>query len=213
VTWTFWTARGRLLLALLLSGTLVYRRHMTAMIDWARTLAGSRLAVALPRRWKHVQAVADRAERLRPVAGVDADLLVAGAWLHDVGYAEELADLGFHPLDGARHLRALGADSRLCGLVANHSGAMCEAGLRELSDALSEFPDEDSFVRDALWYCDMTTSPVGEPVTFDERLTEIRARYGADHVVPRGITAAEREIRSAIQRVAARAREMDVLLG
>jgi len=191
----------------------LYGRRMTALTEWARTLAGSHLAAAMPRRWKHVQAVADRAERLRPVTDVDADLLVAAAWLHDVGYAEEIADLGFHPLDGARHLRSLGADSRLCALVANHSGARCEAGLRGLSDALSEFPDEDSLVRDALWYCDMTTSPIGEPVTFDERLTEIRARYGSDHVVPRGITAAERDIRSAINRVVTCAREMAIPLG
>ncbi len=31
--------------------------------------------------------------------------LVAAAYLHDIGYAPELAITGFHPLDGARHLR------------------------------------------------------------------------------------------------------------
>lgn len=42
----------------------------------------------------------------------DRDLLVAAAWLHDIGYAPELRDTGFHPLDGARHLEALGAPAR-----------------------------------------------------------------------------------------------------
>lgn len=40
------------------------------------------------------------------------------------------------------------------------------------------FPDEGGPARDALWYCDMTISPEGAPVTLDERLDEIRHRYG-----------------------------------
>jgi putative nucleotidyltransferase with HDIG domain len=164
------------------------------------------MAEPLPRRWGHVQAVAAKAESLRPLLGEDADLLVVAAWLHDIGYAPDVQDTGFHPLDGARYLRSLDADRRLCGLVANHSGAKYEAELRGLADELSEFPDEDSLVRDGVWYCDMTTSPVGLPVTFDARLAEIRERYGDDHSVPRAITAASGEIRAAIDHVLTRAR-------
>lgn len=169
--------------------------------DIARRL----LADELPRRWGHVQAVAAKAEGLRVVLGDDADLLVTAAWLHDIGYPDPVKDSGFHPLDGAHYLQSLGADPRLCRLVANHSGAKYEAPLRGLSDELAEFPDEQSLARDGLWYCDMTTSPVGQPVTFDERLAEIRQRYGPDHTVPRGITAAAEEIRSAIAAVQAAA--------
>ena len=53
-------------------------------------------------------------------------LLVAAAWLHDIGYAPTLAATVFHPLDGARHLRALGHE-RLARLVAYHSSARWEA--------------------------------------------------------------------------------------
>jgi hypothetical protein len=53
----------------------------------------------------------------------------------------------------------------------------------------------------------MTTSPVGLPTTFDARLAEIRQRYGKDHSVPRGITAASDEIRAAIDHVMSRVRE------
>jgi putative nucleotidyltransferase with HDIG domain len=162
------------------------------------------MAAALPRRWAHVQAVAAKAEDLRLIIGEDGDLSVAAAWLHDVGYAPTVEDSGFHPLDGARYLRGVGADRRLCGLVANHSGARYEAALRGLGAELAEFPDEGSLARDGLWYCDMTTGPAGESVTFDQRLAEIRQRYGEDHSVPRGITAAASEIRAAIETILGR---------
>jgi HD superfamily phosphodiesterase len=47
----------------------------------------------------------------------DGDVLVAAAFLHDVGYAPSLNRLGFHPGDGARFLRGHGQD-RLAYLVA-----------------------------------------------------------------------------------------------
>ena len=40
------------------------------------------------------------------------DDLVAAAWLHDIGYAPELVETGFHPLDGARYLRREGLMNR-----------------------------------------------------------------------------------------------------
>jgi HD superfamily phosphodiesterase len=68
----------------------------------ARTIAEERLASLAP-RWAHVQAVAAAAELM--VAGldeIDADAVMAAAWLHDVGYAPSLARTGFHPVDGAK---------------------------------------------------------------------------------------------------------------
>jgi putative nucleotidyltransferase with HDIG domain len=168
------------------------------------------MAEPLPSRWAHVQAVAAKAESLRQMMGDDADLLVVAAWLHDIGYAPDVQDTRFHPLDGARYLRNLDADPRICGLVANHSGAKYEAELRGLAGELSEFPDEDSLARDGVWYCDMTTSPVGLPVTFDARLAEICQRYGTDHSVPRAIGAASDEIRAAIDRVLGRSGALGV---
>jgi HD superfamily phosphodiesterase len=62
-------------------------------------------------------------------------VLIAAAYLHDIGYAPTLARTGFHPLDGAVHLRELG-EERLAGLVAHHSGAETEARLRGLAGQL-----------------------------------------------------------------------------
>src|SRR5262245_37694101 len=119
------------------------------------------LAESLPRRWRHVQAVAAKAERIALVVPVaEPPVLVAAAWLHDVGYAPRIVATSFHALDGARWLRDHGWDARLASLVANHSCATYEADERGLGiDLRSEFPAETSALVDALWYADMTTGP------------------------------------------------------
>src|SRR5580704_3508517 len=134
---------------------------------WAAEVARKLLEVPLPRRWAHVQGVAAQARSLTPILGDDADLLEAAAWLHDIGYSPELADTGFHPLDGARYLRDVEhAHPMLCRLVANHSCAILEAEDRGLADALSsEFPTPTPALSDALAYCDMTTTPTGNLVS------------------------------------------------
>ena len=141
-----------------------------------------------------------QARSLAPILGDDADLLEAAAWLHDIGYSPELADTGFHPLDGARWLRDVqGASPTLCRLVANHTEALIEAEERGLARALSaEFPPADRFLSDALTFCDMTTGPDGRPLSVDERLTDVRARYGAGHVVSRAIERSSEQLRSAV---------------
>jgi HD superfamily phosphodiesterase len=118
-------------------------------VERAAQVAERHLAVAVPRRWQHVRAVAAKAERLGPVVvAQDADLLTAAAWLHDIGYAPGIADTGFHALDGARWLIREGFDSRLAGLVAHHSCASYEAAERGFADALaSEFRQEHSPTR------------------------------------------------------------------
>jgi HD domain len=124
-------------------------------------------------RWQHVQAVADEARRIGlDLADEDRDVLVAAAYLHDIGYAPSLNRLGFHPVDGARFLRQHGHE-RLARLVAHHSGARFEAEERGLLDELAAFPVEDGPVLDALTFADMTTGPAGEAVTLEERVGEI----------------------------------------
>jgi hypothetical protein len=146
------------------------------------------------RRWAHVQGVAERARRLAPVLGADPDLLEAAAWLHDIGYAPGLVATGFHPLDGARYLRdAQHTDVVLCRLVAHHSCAIIEAGERGLAEVLDlEFQPAPHFLSSVLTYCDMTTSPDGEPVPVERRLAEIQDRYGPGHLVSRSSSAPRR---------------------
>ncbi|MGH3245615.1 MAG: HD domain-containing protein [Trebonia sp.] len=174
--------------------------------DWAAELARKLLEVPLPRRWAHVQGVAAQARSLAPILGDDVELLEAAAWLHDIGYTPELADTGFHPLDGARYLRDVQhADLTLCRLVANHSCAVLEAEERGLADALSrEFPSPSPMLDDALAYCDMTTTPTGDLVSVHDRLSEIVERYGPQDVVTRFIHTAEPELVSSVARTGQR---------
>jgi putative nucleotidyltransferase with HDIG domain len=170
----------------------------------AARLAEAKLAASLPRRWRHVKSVAHRAERVAKTLSLPDDL-VAAAWLHDIGYAPELVETGFHPIDGARFIRRLGADDRLVCLVAHHSCAVYEARVRGLeSTLLAEFPREVSPTYDALVFCDMTTGPAGQSVTYTERMKEIRERYGADHEVARALKLSASDLSACCERTLAR---------
>jgi putative nucleotidyltransferase with HDIG domain len=173
---------------------------------WAERLARKLLEDPLPRRWAHVQGVAAQARSLAPMLGDDADLLEAAAYLHDIGYAPDLAETGFHPLDGARYLRDVErADPRLCNLVAHHSCAGIEAEERGLADDLTrEFPRVDAVLEDALAYCDMTTTPTGQVVSVQDRLSEIVQRYGPGNIVTRFIRKAGPDLVSSVVRTQSR---------
>ncbi|MBC6456348.1 HD domain-containing protein [Actinomadura sp. HBU206391] len=177
---------------------------MTNQAAWASEIARKLLEVPLPRRWAHTQGVAAQARSLAPILGDDAELLEASAWLHDIGYSPYLIVSGFHPLDGARHLRDVEhAHDLLCRLVAHHSCAIFEARERGLAEELSrEFVPAPPPLAKALIYCDMTTSPNGAPLSVEQRLAEIRARYGADHLVSRSIEIASPHLINAVQAVA-----------
>ena len=172
----------------------------TALTDWAHDVARSKLERSLPRRWAHSQGAASRARQVRAAVGDDADLLEAAAILHDVGYAPDLAISHFHPLDGAVFLSDIGAPKRLVDLVAHHSFAALEARLRGMESRLAGFGDEQGPVRDALWYCDQTTSPDGQVVSPQDRIAEIKERYGSEHLVTRFITEAAPELLAAVER-------------
>ncbi|MGH3499879.1 MAG: HD domain-containing protein [Nocardioidaceae bacterium] len=69
--------------------------------EWACDVARRLLEEPLPRRWAHTRGVARQVEAISPVLGDEVDLVRASAWLHDIGYAPELAATGLHALDGA----------------------------------------------------------------------------------------------------------------
>jgi hypothetical protein len=143
------------------------------------------------------------ADTLDEAAG--ADLLVAAAWLHDIGYAPALRDTGFHPLDGARHLDRHGWPARLCGLVAHHSEAGCVAAARGLAGELAAFGREHSPMSDALTCADQTVGPHGRRMSVDERLADMVRRHGPGS--PDAAVHQQRAplIRAAVHRVQVRA--------
>ena len=172
-------------------------------IGWAAELAEQHLAEPLQRRWAHSRGVGRKAESIADRFGGDGTLLVDAAWLHDIGYAPTVASTGFHPLDGALFLRdVVGADPRVCSLVAYHSAAAVEAARRGLFEVLSaEFEPVGGLLADGLTFCDMTTSPDGDPVEVERRLAEILERYGPGNLVTASITQARPDILRAVAAV------------
>src|SRR3954470_8922356 len=125
--------------------TKVGEHHLS---EWAAEHAAARLD-ELPARWLHTEGVARHARSVAKLLRLasEGDVLVAAAYSHDIGYATELHSSGFHPLDGAMHLRSVG-QKRLARLVAYHSGARWEAEARGFEDRLSAFDPEASVVAD-----------------------------------------------------------------
>ncbi|EFL17626.1 HD domain-containing protein [Streptomyces sp. C] len=180
------------------------------LTKWAHELAESLLAESLPQRWAHSRQVYAQALSLAPALGEDAELLAAAAIAHDVGYAQAAVDTGQHMIDGARYLRdVVGADPRLCSLVAFHTSSPWEAFELGLSDALAEFGPAESDLVDAITFCDLTSSPTGALVDPEERLAEVLHRYGPEHVVYRAVSAARPELLARVARVRQRRAEAE----
>ena len=179
---------------------------MSDLVARAAEVAEAHLAISLPRRWGHVQAVARKAVAVaEAVPHGEGPTLVAAAWLHDIGYAPGIAVTGLHALDGARWLRDHGWSFRVAALVAHHSCALFEAEERGLAAELSmEFEQERSITADALWYVDMTTGPDGQDLEVTARLAEIRARYGPGDLVTKFWARAEPTLLDAVHRIEGR---------
>ncbi|MFR9752587.1 HD domain-containing protein [Nocardia sp. 004] len=162
------------------------------------------LAPLTESRRAHSIAVGRRMETVAELlpAELRADAVIA-AYLHDVGYGHP--DLGFHPIDGARLLQTLGYSRVVCHMVAFHTAAEVEAGVRGLNAAVfddfrltgvAELDKADDF----LWWSDLSTGPNGQDFTVDERLAEILRRYEPGSIVHTAITQAEPRLRAAAQR-------------
>ena len=164
-------------------------------------------------RWVHAQAVGRSAEQLQERGYDVSDAVIMSAWLHDVGYADGVANTGFHPIDGAEWLRKQAAPDGVVALVAYHSGAQFEAEERGLGDALARFPAPDQEQLDVLTLIDMSTSPAGERVAVNERLAEILVRYPEEHPVHRAVSRSRGYLAEAANRAAKRLGLADVRAG
>lgn len=171
------------------------------LVGLARGLAAERLTTA-PRRWAHVQGVAEVAAQVAPhIAAADCEAIVAAAWLHDIGYAPTIATSGFHPVDGAAFARASGMPELVVSLIAHHTGADAEAAERGLVEALGEFAPPPSDVLDVVTFADLTTSPDGGPVSAEDRVAEILSRYGLDDPVHAAVSRSAPELLASVSRV------------
>jgi hypothetical protein len=171
---------------------------------WAARLSAGLLG-PLGKRWVHTVGVAHEAARLGArLPANDQHVLLAAAYLHDLGYAPCLARTGFHPLDAALALAGVVPD-RIVALIANHSSSAAEARMRGLGEALAHFTAETTPVADALTCADMSVGSDGRPVTLAERVADVVTRYGDEHVVTRGIRATRPQLAAVIARARWRA--------
>ncbi|HSO03553.1 MAG TPA: HD domain-containing protein [Candidatus Limnocylindrales bacterium] len=129
-------------------------------------------------RLAHVRTAGFVASRLAVLFDPEeAELLVAAATLHDIGYSPRIAHTGFHPLDGGVFLRAEGYPDRLARLVANHSLAVLTADEHGIHNLVEQFPREDGLLPDALAYADMHSAPDGQIIPVERRLADITRRH------------------------------------
>ena len=154
-----------------------------SLAHWLVPLARTSLEHTVPRRWRHVEGAVAYAQEIGPVLGEEADLLIAAVAGVGSGWAPQYAETGFASLDGARLVERLGGPPRLAALIAHYIASVDEARLRGLGDAYEPYADEQSPVRDLLWYCDLSVGPGGERMAPEERYAEIKIRYAADPIV------------------------------
>ncbi|MEP9394910.1 MULTISPECIES: HD domain-containing protein [Gordonia] len=151
-----------------------------SLVGAAQTLAETLLADD-PRRLDHVVTAASQAEKLAiTVDPADRDILVAAAWLHDIGYVPALRDTGFHPVDGARYLCAHTWPKLIADLVAHHSGARFVADERGLGSVLAAFDFTEDALSDALTIADQTAGPCGRVMLVEDRMIDMLARHGSE---------------------------------
>jgi hypothetical protein len=181
--------------------------HDDVLVAEARSTAETLLG-RMTVRWQHTQGVARRAVRVSAaLSEQDRPVLVAAAWLHDIGYAEPLRRSGFHALDGADYLEERGWGRNVAGLVAHHSGAALVAHVLDLDGEMRRFPASvhaTGPVADALTYADQTTAPDGHPVDVEHRLADMLRRHGPDSPNARCHVPRSALIRAAVARTCER---------
>ena len=138
-------------------------------------------------RLLHVLTIADKVretagiiKRSHPEINLDVNTAICTALLHDIGYADGIAIIGFHPIDGFNFLKD-GGYRKLADLVVGHS---CSPEEAELNDFDTIIPSERLEAK-LVTYWDMRVKQGGEIVTYKTRLEDILARYGKDSLIGR----------------------------
>lgn len=167
-------------------------------LDQAPKVASEFLS-GLGRRWDHVRTVGELADGLAAAGKISAEV-AAAAWLHDLGYAEELSTTGLHALDGAAFLTNEGAPVEVVSLVAHHTGADLEAEERGLGSELSTMPEADPTGLDVLTLLDLVSAPDGSLTDPETRIAEILSRYPTSSPVHRAVSRSRANLLASAER-------------
>lgn len=82
--------------------------------------------------------------------------------------------------------------------------------MRGLTAELAEWSDEQTALRDALWWADMTTTPTGDATNVFDRIEKIQKRYAPEDLVTFFIRQAKPELVAAVERTEERLRSAGV---
>jgi hypothetical protein len=181
--------------------------HKKAPVDASTAaLLADQLLARVGTRFEHSARVARQAHQAqRLLDPLWSSAIVDAAWLHDIGYSDQVAATGFHPLDGARWLKGHGWPDEVCRLIAWHTAAPIEGALRGFDNALAdEFEPPPPLAAAALAWADLTSSATGEPLSVADRLADILQRYPADSVVHRAMVEATPMLLASAQDIEAR---------
>ena len=149
------------------------RRRASGRVAEAQSLARHLLGHD-PRRLRHVAGTARAAGFVAThVPDVHEDVVVAAAWLHDIGHAGHLVRSGFHPLDGALYLQEAGWDNAVVGLVAYHSHCRVVADHMGLTDDLTQFENPVGLNADTLTFADVIAGSDGQGVSASKGLAKM----------------------------------------
>lgn len=137
-------------------------------------------------RLKHTLTVVKNCESIAEYLKLDKDkkdLLLISAYLHDIGYSEDIAKTGFHPYDGYQYLKDNFWSHNICQLVLRHSEASSlphPEGI-SLKDVYSGSLKEDLYLLyKILTVADMTSEFDGKVTTVESRYLGIMNRYGIE---------------------------------
>jgi putative nucleotidyltransferase with HDIG domain len=161
-------------------------------------------------RYHHILGVVRHMQTILPRLGLEQEtkeLLIQSAYLHDVGYSQQLNQYNFHPLDGAVFAQQAGFPKPVIAAVLFHSEAI-ETVEESRNDLLPIYSlnqklldEQDWLFIDLVTYCDVQTSPKGEKVSLDERVRDVVERYGENHPVSQMMIFCKPKYQNTIERV------------
>ncbi|MFD1721369.1 HD domain-containing protein [Amnibacterium endophyticum] len=161
-----------------------------------------------PQRMAHSAGVAHVVGRTATALALpERDLLVAAAWLHDVGYASPAVRRRVHGVDDAVRAEAAGMPPLVVELVAHHSCAVLEARRAGVHDVLRRFAPPPAPLMDVLDHADAVVSKQGLPRTSTIRLWEAVHRHQDDRIRYEALLVALPARERAVRRVEARLAE------
>jgi hypothetical protein len=160
---------------------------MSRLVRDARALAES-LLVDDPTRLEHVRGAGTVAGMVASALSPhQPEMIIAAAWLHDIGYAPAIARTGFHPVDGALFLAREGWPDPVVFMVAHHSQAAVLAPYYGVQHHMALLEHVHGVADDIITFSDLRAGPNGLGAEPRDRVEDMRRRHADSGVVPRAI--------------------------